>query len=233
MRMTTLIVGAVLFVAAVAPSSSRAESEKKAFTTEFGLDRCTFSPTGVNPYFILTPGFVLTLEGEEKKELVHLTITVLNETLDVDGITTRVIEEEETHDGELVEISRNYYAICQETNSVFYFGEDTDIYEDGEVVSNEGSWLAGENGASPGIFMPGTILLGSRYFQEIAPEVALDRAEITSIAPCEVLGDMVENCVETVETTPLAPGAKELKRYAPGTGVVLDGTLELISVQEP
>ena len=36
---------------------------------------------------------------------------------------------------------------------------------------------AGIDGAKPGIVMPGSFLLGSRYYQEIAPDVAMDRAE--------------------------------------------------------
>ena len=80
------------------------------------------------------------------------------------------MRERETADGELVEISRNYFAICRPSNSVFYFGEDVNIYENGEVVSHEGAWLAGVNGAREGMIMPGTVLIGARYFQEIAPE---------------------------------------------------------------
>ncbi|MEZ4483569.1 MAG: hypothetical protein R2864_02895 [Syntrophotaleaceae bacterium] len=140
----------------------------------------------------------IRLEGEEDKELVQVQITVLDETVDIDlgalglGIvTTRVLEEMEWIDEKLVEVSRNYYARCAETNSVFYFGEDVEIYEydDGgnlvEIVTGTeaGAWLAGElseDGESynlPGLMMPGTFLLGARYFQEVAPEVALDRAE--------------------------------------------------------
>lgn len=227
------VVFLVLIVATMAASTSWAASKKKAFTTEFGLEQCTFTPTGENPYFILKPGFVLTLEGEEDKELVNVVITVLDETFNIFGVTARVVEEVETIDGALAEISRNYFAICEETNSVVYFGEDVDNYEDGEIVNNDGSWHAGEDNALPGLIMPGTVLLGARYFQEIAPEVALDRAEVTSIAPCEVLGGTVENCLETLETTPLEPGAKDIKRYAPGVGLIQDGPLALIGVQSP
>ena len=72
---------------------------------------------------------------------------MLNETEEIQGVETRVSEERETRDGELAEVSRNFLAICEQTNSVFYFGEDIDIFEDGEVVSHEGSWRAGENGS--------------------------------------------------------------------------------------
>lgn len=143
------------------------------------------------------------------------------------------MEERETVDGELVEVSKNYFAICNRDNSVFYFGEDVDIYENGEIVSHESAWQSGINGARAGIIMPGTILLGSRYFQEIAPEVAMDRAEIMSINKVvETPFGEFENCLKTKETTPLEPGLREFKFYAPGIGLVQDGVLKLTEVNE-
>ena len=56
-----------------------------------------------------------------------------------------------------------------------------DIYENGQVTSHDGSWIHGEDNAKAGLMMPGLALLGSRYYQEVAPEVALDRAVIQSL----------------------------------------------------
>lgn len=209
--------------------------EEKEFTTEFFTDDCTFATTGRNPYWIpLVPGYELILEGEEDGELTHLEITVLDETTIVDGVETRVVQEYETHDGELVEISRNYFAFCTETGSVFYFGEDVDIYEDGEVVSHEGAWRSGEDGAEAGIVMPGTVLLGSRYYQEIAPDVALDRAEHMAMdVTAETEAGTFENCLEVWETTPLVPDDLSIKVYAPGVGLVMDDVTELVEYTDP
>ena len=204
------------------------------FTDSFMIESCNgFSSTGSNPFFILEPGYQLVLEGKEKGEEIRLVITVLDETKEIEGIETRVVEERETLDGELVEVSKNYFAICNRDNSVFYFGEDVDIYENGEIVSHEGAWQSGVNGARAGIIMPGTILLGSRYFQEIAQEVAMDRAEIVSINTVveTPLGEF-ENCLKTKETSPLEPGIREFKFYAPGIGLVKDGALKLTEVKE-
>src|SRR5687767_8516422 len=93
------------------------DAAQEKFTTEFRLEECTFSSVGGNPYFILTPGYTLLLRGRVDGERVELTITVLNETKVVDGVVTRVVEERETADGDLVEVSRNYFAMCQETNN--------------------------------------------------------------------------------------------------------------------
>ncbi len=100
----------------------------------------------------------------------------------MDGVETRVVEERGIEGGQVVEVARNYFAMCTETNSVFYFGEDVDMYAGGVLVSHNGTWLAGVGGARPGLVMPGVVTLGSRYFHEIAPDVAMDRAEVISLA---------------------------------------------------
>jgi hypothetical protein len=134
----------------------------------------------------------------------------------------------------LDEVSRNFYAICDQTNNVYYFGEDVDIYEDGEVVSHAGAWRAGVNGAAPGVFMPGTFLLGSRYFQEIAPAVAMDRAEHVKMGlTVDVPAGRFTDAVQVLETSPLEPSAKEYKLYAPGVGVIVDDSLRLVDVFDP
>ena len=236
MRDTLFITKAVLLAFCVwtglSAGSCMAEEPTRegleAWTESFNLEKCTFSSIGRNDYFILEPGYQLILEGIEDKETVKLTITVLNETKKVGNIETRVVEEKETAYDKLIEISRNFYAICTQTNSVFYFGEEVDIYKDGKVVSHSGSWRADSGNAKAGLMMPGIILTGARYYQEIAPEVARDRAEILSNK--EVLqmpAGKFENCLKTEETTPLEPQNKEYKIYAPGVGLIQDSDLVL------
>lgn len=196
-----------------------------SWTEEFGFDKSELSSTGSNPFFILEPGYQMCFEkGDER-----LTITVLDETKVVDGVETRVVEEREGSGDVIEEISRNYFAISNKTNSVFYFGEDSaDYNEQGEVTGRGGSWLAGSGGARPGLIMPGLPLLGARYYQEIAPKVAMDRAEIASISDTvEVPAGRFENVLKTIESSPLEPLAKENKVYARGVGLLKDGKLEL------
>jgi hypothetical protein len=198
------------------------------YTRSFRAENCTFSSTGRNPFFILEPNYQLVLGGEDAGEAAQLTITVLNETREVNGTQTRVIEEKESVGGELVEISRNFFATCEETNNVFYFGEEVDIYENGMIVDHEGAWLAGEGTNRAGIIMPGTILLGARYYQEIAPSVALDRAEIidTGQVVQTPSGDFSDTLI-TRETTALELDVAELKYYAAGIGLVQEEDLKL------
>jgi hypothetical protein len=202
--------------------------DENEFTSSFMAENCTFNSTGRNPFFILEPNYQLVLAGEEEGEQVELIVTVLDETKEVNGTETRVVEERESVDGELVEVSRNFFAICEETNSVFYFGEEVDDYEDGEIVGHEGAWLAGEDNATAGIMMPGTTLLGARYYNEIAPDVALDRAEILeNDEELETPAGTFENVLVIRETTPLEPDVEEFKYYAAGIGLLQDEDLKL------
>jgi len=203
--------------------------DQHAFTKDFFVEQCTFSSVGSNPYLVLVPGHQLILAGLDGKDDVELVITVLNETEIVNGVETRVVEEYETANGEVSEISRNYIAICLETGNAFYFGEDVDIYENGVVVSHEGAWRAGENGAMAGVIMPGSPMLGARYFQETAPDVAMDRAEVIRLdAVVETPYGTFERCLETQETSPIEPNSKDTKFYAPGIGIIVDGPLSLM-----
>ena len=150
---------------------ANAQDEVPEFKRDFRLEDCRFKAQGENTFFILKPGYQLVFEGEEDGETVSLEVTVLNETEtinlpDLGEIRTRVVEEVEKANGELVEVSRNYFAICAQTNDVYYFGEEVDIYNDDGTISHDGAWRAGEPDedgvAEPGIIMPGTFILGSR-----------------------------------------------------------------------
>jgi hypothetical protein len=77
--------------------------------------------------------------------------------------------------------------------------------------------------------MPGLVLLGSSFYQEIAPEAAMDRARIVSDSQVlETPAGRFEQCLLTEETTPLEPHALEYKVHAPGIGLVKDGSLLLV-----
>ena len=215
--------------ARIARGASAALRGGAEFTDEFGIEDLTFRTSGENPYFPLIPGRQLLLQGTDDGEVVRVLISTLHQTTRVNGVWTRVIEEREWVDGELVEVSRNFFAHCKENGSVFYFGEDVDIYEDGEIVSHEGAWRAGTNGARAGVIMPGLALVGSRYFQEVAPGLALDRAEHVSQEEfVETPAGAFTDCLFIEETSPLEPGSTSEKSYAPGIGLIQDNEVKLI-----
>jgi hypothetical protein len=197
----------------------------EGWTSEFGEDKSDLTHTGRNRYFILEPGYYLILEKGDTR----ITITVLDETKMIDGIQCRVVDEKETKGGKPVEFTRDYFAISKKTNSVYYMGEDVDAYKDGNIVGHPGTWHSGVKGARYGLMMPGTPLLKGKYYQEIAPGAGMDRAEIVSLTETVVTkAGTFKNCLKTEETTPLEPGTKEYKLYAPGIGQVSDGNRLLV-----
>ena len=204
---------------------NKSRNESKEFTKPTIPDSYIFSATGKNDYFILEPGYQLILEGKTRKDTTRLIITVLNETKQIGNVNTRIVEENETVNGRTSEISRNYFAFLPKTNSVYYYGEDVDMYKDGKIVDHAGSWLA-EGNNKPGIIMPGLVLTGSRFYQELAPGKAMDRSEIISTTQTmETPAGKFTNVVKSEETSPLEPKAKEYKFYAPGIGLIKDDNL--------
>ncbi|HLF55832.1 MAG TPA: hypothetical protein VI942_03200 [Thermoanaerobaculia bacterium] len=234
----------VLAAASAALPPAASAGEEPEFTSQFFLHRCNWSSVGgQNLFFKLQPGWQLVLEGEEEDESelvdVRVEITVLSETkwitFQIPGgpkrsVQARVVLEREWVDDELVEVSRNWFARCTQTSDIFYFGEFVNNYEDGEISDHEGSWQAGKNGALPGIIMPGRFLLGARYFQELAPGVALDRGENVDMGiTITTEAGTFKGCVEVQDTNALEPSEDpDQKIYCPNIGLVKDEEAELV-----
>ncbi len=219
---------ALLGACSGARQNASSTTDEDGWQVVFEVDPSDWSATGRNDYFVLEPGYRLVLENERKTET--LVISVLDETQIIDNVETRVVEESETAYGKLKEVSRNYFAISKRTNDVYYFGEDVDTYENDVLASHEGSWRSGSERAHFGLLIPGRLALGAKWYQEQAPEVALDRSEVVALDKTfEGPACRFTNCLETLETTPLEPDTKEKKLYARGVGLVQDGSLRLVA----
>jgi len=178
-----------------------------------------FSTIIDNTYFPLSVGQQSVLQ--DGGDLVK--ITVLDEMETVAGVETRVVEEREWEEGELVEVSRNFFAQAPD-KTVCYFGEDVDIYSGEEIISHEGAWRAGVGENKPGIIMPGIPTTTQSYQQEVAPGVATDSATHDSFEESFATPDGTFYDVLLVEETPAST-----KRYAPGIGLIFDDGAVLIS----
>lgn len=229
MRNFVLFAGLILSLVAVVVADE-GQTGERSYRDTFAIEPADLAPTGRNTYLILEPGYVMHLTAKDDSERADLTITVLNETKAIAGIVTRAVEERETEDGQLTEVSRNYYAISRTTGDVYYFGEEVDEYERGKVVGHEGTWLAGQGNNRFGLAMPGTAIVGERYYQEIAPDVAMDRAEIISVSDTlRTPAGRFDRVLKVEESDPLESGVIEYKYYAPGIGLIRDGALLLES----
>jgi len=194
-----------------------------AWRDRFGVNKADLLPVGKNPYITMQPGRVLKL----RHGLDTLTVTILPDTQQIDGVTTGVLEERETKNGKLNEISRNFMATDKNTGDVYYFGEDVDNYRDGKIVNHESAWRAGVHGARFGLMIPGKPIPGQAFYQEIAPNVAMDRVEVVSTEETvKTAAGTFEHCVHLRETTPLERDVSH-KYYAPGVGLIKDDEFEL------
>ncbi|MCZ6856165.1 MAG: hypothetical protein O7G86_19785 [Gammaproteobacteria bacterium] len=191
----------------------------------------------VNPYFPLVQGNRWTYEGtsidEDDGEEVTETIvvTVTNKTKLIDGITCLVVNDTNKEDGEVIEDTDDWFAQDLEGN-VWYCGEISREYElfDGdepeipELVDIEGSWKAGREGSKAGMLIPFAPEPGDVIRQEVAYGEAEDVVEIVSLSASESApgGSCTDNCLHTIDFTPLEPDTKENKYYAPGIGLIVE-----------
>lgn len=197
-----------------------------------------FSLDGANEFFPLVVGNESVLEGvelDDEGEEVEIRIesTVTDETEEVAGVTTRVVESAEFEDDELIEIARDFYAVAPD-GTVCYFGEFVENFEDGELVDNEGSWRAGEDGNMPGIIMLGDPQVGQVYMQEDAPGVAEDQAENIALGEeLDVPFGVFDDTLTVEDCNPLDDkGAIDEKVYVSGIGIAKDEAAELVSFEE-
>lgn len=182
-----------------------------------------FSTTIDNPLMPWPMGATWTYEGEGEVT----TITVEEETKTVMGVECVVVHDSvSTPEGELIEDTHDWYAQDSEGN-VWYFGEDTVEYVNGQVANRYGAWEAGVDGALPGIAMQASPEVGMVYYQEFLACEAEDQGEVVAVGESvTVPAGSWDDCVRTRDFTELDPRGSEFKTYCPGIGVVLESDAE-------
>jgi hypothetical protein len=191
------------------------------------IDPAAFVEVIDNPYLPLAVGSSWRYEGTDDEGATEVVeITVLDETRPVMGVTTRVVRDRVTVDGELVEDTLDWYA-QDAAGNVWYFGEEVKDYEDGRVVSTAGSWEAGVDGALPGIAMPASPRPGETFRQEYFAGEAEDMFEILAVdASIDTPTGTFTDALLTRDWTPLEPGVAEEKLYVAGIGKVAERQVE-------
>jgi hypothetical protein len=187
------------------------------------LDPADFTTEIDNPYWPMTPGSRWVYEEiDEEGNALKVEVTVTDETKQIaNGVEARVVRDVVSEDGEPIEVTDDWYAQDSD-GSIWYLGEDTAEYENGEVVTRAGSFEAGVDGAQPGIIMPASPEVGMQYRQEYYAGEAEDEGEILSLGQQVAVpyGRFAETLM-TRDTNPLEPKVNELKFYARDVGPVL------------
>jgi hypothetical protein len=191
-----------------------------ASLVQIPFDPSNFVPLIDNPYLPQTPGTAYHYRSETPDGVETNDVIITRDTKQILGVAVTVVHDQVFLDGELTEDTFDWEAQDKQGN-VWYFGEDSKEIENGQVVSTEGSWEAGVNGAHPGIIMLAHPKTGATYVQEDAPDVAEDRAKALSLkAKVDVPYGSFDHCLQTMEWSLLELGVREHKFYCPGTGFV-------------
>ena len=191
-----------------------------------------------NPYFPLVPGTVWTYEGED--ETIVVEVLPIDEGREILGIECFSVRDTVTEDGEFVELTIDWYAVDVAGN-VWYMGEVAQNFEDGFLTDLDGSWVAGVDGAQPGILTEANPMVGPLRRTEFLIGEAEDVAMTVSVTGDEMVpaAACAGACVITNEGTPLEPDADEDKYALAGVGTILeidktDGSrTELVEVTFP
>ncbi len=196
-----------------------------------------FSTTINNPLFNLPVGKLMVYEAKTDEGLERVEIRIRQETRKIMGVETVVYNDRVFVDNQLVEETNDYLAQHKD-GSVWYFGEVVDNYKDGKFLDHKGGWIAGENGALPGVWIKGKQVVGDSYRMEYYKGQAEDMAEVKETGlTVKVAAGTFENCVKVYEWTPLDADSKEDKYYCPGAGgqalsvhLVENNRVELVKV---
>lgn len=191
------------------------------------INPADFTSKITNPMFTLPPGKALVYEAKTEDGLERIEIRVRDETRKIMGVEAIVYNDRVFIDGKLHEETNDYLAQDRDGN-VWYFGEEVDNYnDDGSFKDHHGAWIAGVDGALPGIWIKGKQVVGDEYRQEFYKGEAEDMAKVVSVNEVvKVKFGTFKDCVKVFEWTPLEPDNKAHKYYCPGTGLTLEEELK-------
>ena len=230
-----------ILLAACGPSGATTAPATTATTrtprdiTEKDFDPANFpaAPKVDNRWYPLVPGTQYVMEGRANRgrgRLPHRVVTTVTDlTKVIDGVRTVVIWDRDINEGQLEESELAFQAQDNDGN-VWLLGEYPEVYEDGKLQGAEDTWIAGLQGARPGVLMRANPRAGTpSYLEGLAPRIEFqDRAKVTKtgIRNCVPVG-----CYEGVllidEWNPLEAGdAHQLKSYAPGVGNIRVGAVD-------
>lgn len=224
-------VSAIAIAASVLPSSP---ADASRVSIPFSASNFSDPLTIDNTYFPLVAGTTYTSTSTTPDGCEVDVMTVTYDTRAIDGVTARVVHDSvydstscTTAAAALTEDTLDYYA-QDDSDNVWYMGEDTfDCQGAGNCTPGEGGWIAGVNGAVPGIIMLANPQSGQSYRQEYLPGVAEDQALVTAVGVTakmtreDAYQSSYSNCIVTKEWTVLEKGAIEFKTYCPDVGVVV------------
>jgi hypothetical protein len=232
---TTVAAVALLAVGSTCPTTVAASGPPISRAAAVRADRNLTHPSPShftrghvdNAWFPLRPGNRLVSKGAEAGNRLRDVVFTTYSTAVIDGVTCRAVRDRLFQNSILREITTDWYAQTRH-GTVWYFGERTaELDRHGHVVSREGSFRSGRNGAEAGVFMPAHPRVGQSFQQENYPGHAEDRFAIRDLnADIAVPVIASHHAMLTRETSPLEPGVVDHKYYVRDIGTVREVTVK-------
>jgi hypothetical protein len=176
--------------------------------------------TDVNRWIPMVPGIQSVSKGfvyVGGRRLPHIRVTTVTDvTKMVNGVRAVLVLDQDFDGGQLSEQAIDYLAEDVGGN-VWYVGSYTEAYEGGQFLNAEDAWLAGVNGAVPGLYLPANPKTGTPpYYQVKIPGGEQSTAQVFKVdqrtcVPFKCYTDVV--VIEEEGT--------EHKYWAPGVGGIL------------
>jgi hypothetical protein len=214
----------IAFVVATLAATLGATAVASGSRSAANVNPAGFSARVDNPWFPLEPGttyrYVGIKDGLPSRDIVVVT----HQTRTIQGVPCVAVRDQLYVRGKLHERTTDWYSQDRQGN-VWYFGEQTaELDRNGQVTSTEGTWLAGRDGAEPGIYMPAHPRVGQTGRQEYYKGHAEDHVRVAAVIGTVASGAGAS--VLTEETTPLEPGVLDHKLYVRGVGTVMELTVK-------
>jgi hypothetical protein len=205
---------------------------EQATAKDFDPNRFDRSPNIDNKWLPEKPGTQFVYEGsainDDGERISRRVVTTITDlTKEINGVNTVVIWDRDYDDGRLVEGEIAFHA-QDKAGNVWLLGEYPEEYEEGgKFVGAPSTWIAGMEGAKPGILMRATPRPGtSSYSQGLAPASEFtDRAEVYKVGQKTCVPvDCYQNVLVTNEWDAAAPEEGVQRKYhAPDVGYVRVG----------
>jgi hypothetical protein len=170
------------------------------------------------------------------RKVPHLTVTTITDvTKKIDGVHAVLVLDQDIDAGQVSEQAVDYLAEDVGGN-VWYLGSYTEAYSGGQFLNAQDAWLAGVNGAVPGLWFPGDPQPGGAPFAQVqvpggeqASAQVVEAGQRTCV-PFDCFRDVIV----------VLEGGSEHKYWAPGVGQILTEPLsgtaqeteELINIKE-
>ena len=173
---------------------------------------------GTNRWLALKPGTQWVRQGfinVGTRQLPHQVVTTVTDvTKQVDGVNTVAVVDQDTNGGQIAEQSIDWVAEDKQGN-VWYLGSYTESYTGGQFVTASDAWLAGVNGAKPGILMQADPKTGTPpYTEDTVPGIETATAQVAKTGQSQCVPFKCYKDVLAIQE------GGEYKYFAPGVGQI-------------